>query len=96
MIRVEKQLRKIESLLAEAIYSQREYLNIMEASLCYKVPINTFYYYCNKKMIPYKKRGKRSYFKKSDLEDFFYKKAEYIKSEEELNREAERFFKNTK
>ena len=49
-------------------FQSHEYLSIEEASLYVEKPQNTMYGYCHNNVIPFYKRGKRSYFLKSDLD----------------------------
>lgn len=47
-----------------------DFMNAKDASEFLKVSKFTIYYYTNHKMIPYFKKGKRIYFKRTDLENF--------------------------
>lgn len=50
------------------IFQAHEYLSIEDACLYLQLPKNTLYGYCHNNVIPFYKRGKRSYFLKSDLD----------------------------
>lgn len=49
-------------------FQAHEYLSIEDACLYLQLPKNTLYGYCHNNVIPFYKRGKRSYFLKSDLD----------------------------
>lgn len=51
-------------------YDASDYLSINEASGYLRIPTSTLYQYCSARKIPFLKRGKRSYFLKSDLDDW--------------------------
>lgn len=51
-------------------YDASDYLSINEASEYLRIPTSTLYQYCSARKIPFLKRGKRSYFLKSDLDDW--------------------------
>jgi excisionase family DNA binding protein len=49
-------------------FQSHEYLSIEDACIYLNLPKNTLYGYCHNNIIPFYKRGKRSYFLKSDLD----------------------------
>jgi excisionase family DNA binding protein len=49
-------------------FQSHEYLPIDDACVYLQLPKNTLYGYCHNNVIPFYKRGKRSYFLKSDLD----------------------------
>lgn len=51
-------------------YDASDYLSIDEASEYLRIPTSTLYQYCSARKIPFLKRGKRSYFLKSDLDQW--------------------------
>lgn len=75
VISVEDLLKLVRTAIKEEIHpipsqskQSHEYLSIAEAAAYLRLPINTLYSYCHQNTIPYHKRGKRSYFLKSDLD----------------------------
>ena len=49
-------------------FQSHEYLSIDDACAYLNLPKNTLYGYCSHNVFPFHKRGKRSYFLKSDLD----------------------------
>ncbi len=49
-------------------FQAHEYLSIEDACIFLNLPKNTLYGYCHNNVIPFYKRGKRSYFLKSELD----------------------------
>ena len=49
-------------------FQAHEYLSIEDACIYLNLPKNTLYGYCHNNVIPFYKRGKRSYFLKSELD----------------------------
>jgi excisionase family DNA binding protein len=66
----------------------RPFLNHTEAAKYLGVPKSVLYTLCSKKKIKYFKRGKRSYFKISDLDDFILNERNRIRTQEELESET--------
>lgn len=94
MIHIERELKAIKKLLSRSVLIHSKYLDIEDASIFYNIPINTLYYYCSNRMIPYRKQGKKSYFKKSDIETFLYKKGDRFKSTDEMEDKADDLMKD--
>ncbi|MDZ7896631.1 MAG: helix-turn-helix domain-containing protein [Arcicella sp.] len=67
-------------------FQSHEYLSIEEASEYLNVPKNTLYGYCHNNVIPFYKRGKFSYFLKSDLDEWMASGRK--KSTKEIEQEA--------
>jgi excisionase family DNA binding protein len=51
-------------------FQSHEYLSIEDACMYLKTTKNTLYGYCHNNVIPFYKRGKRSYFLKSELDSW--------------------------
>ena len=49
-------------------FQSHEYLSIEDACVYLQLPKNTLYGYCHNNVIPFYKRGKRSFFLRSDLD----------------------------
>ena len=58
------------SSIQKKTFQSHEYLPIEDATVYLNLPKNTLYGYCHNNVIPFYKRGKRSYFLKSDLDNW--------------------------
>lgn len=85
------QTKKIELTRLErmALIGAKNILTMEEAALYIGYKISSLYVLCSRREIPYYKRGKTNYFKKSDLDDWMV--GEKVETWQEVKRRADLF-----
>ncbi len=90
-------LDELKGLIREVVeeetsrYSKKPFMTINEASKYLGISKSTLYGYNNQHRISFYKNGKIIYYKKEDLENFVLNKNNRIKSQEEIEIEAETY-----
>ncbi len=80
-------LRQLLQAQENSTQQDKEFFTIKEAAKFLRVAVSTIYSYTHKRLIPFFKRGKKVYFKKTDLFDWINSGEK--KSKEEICREGE-------
>jgi excisionase family DNA binding protein len=79
-------LAKLDLIYSHIQYSDRPFMSIDEAAQYTQIPKASLYTYCSRGTVPFFKRGRRTFFKKSELDLWILENK--VRSDKELSREA--------
>jgi len=79
-------LGKLEEIQANILHNGRPFMSIEEAAKYTQIPKASLYTYCSRGSIEFYKRGRRTFFKKAELDQWILENK--VKSDKEISGEA--------
>jgi excisionase family DNA binding protein len=78
-------------------FKKRKFLTLAEAAEYLGLQKSTLYSYCKQRLIRfYKVRNRRNYFLKEDLDNFIINESNLVKSQSQIDEEAEQHLQKSK
>lgn len=87
--RIENEIKGLKDKINLSTTSENEIMDINEVSNYLKMSVPTIYGRVHRKTIPFYKNGKKLFFKKSDLENYFFSNRNL--TDKELNNKANEY-----